>query len=133
MSTDAGSPISLHPRVRIDLPKILNLTIRRISYEAPKLRHFQSSLSRFDQAIEFTVEVDGDIPARSYGPALFVGDVEINHSERLDEKTWRFLEFEPERLRRGAAISWGWMKDPKKKRIKTKFRYEPNRNQPLQD
>lgn len=125
MSTDAGSPISLNQRIKIDLPKILKLTIRRIRYQAPKLKHFQSSLAQFDQAIEFTIETDGDIPTRSYGPALFVGEVEINHSERLDERTWRFLQFEPKKLKRGAAISWGWMKDPKKKRIRTKFRYEP--------
>ena len=124
MSTDAGSPIAPRSPFKLRLPRILRLEIRRISYQAPELKHFKSSLSRFDQAIEFTVETDQAVPTRAYGPALFIGNVEVNHSELVNENTWRFLHFEPETLKRGAPISWGWMKDPKKNRIRTNFRYE---------
>lgn len=54
---------------------------------------------------------------------LFVGDVEVNQSERVDKTTWRLLAFEPERLEAGAPISWGWMRDLERARQATKFRY----------
>lgn len=124
MSTDAGSPIAPRPPFHLDLPRILSLKIRRIQFEAPKLEHFESSLSRHKQAIEFIVETDGVVPTRAYGPALFVGNVAVNNSELIGKTTWRFLHFGPEKLRPGAPISWGWMKDPKNKRLRTKFSYE---------
>ena len=124
MSTDAGSPIAPRPPSRLDLAGILSLRIRRVEFEAPKLEHFESSLSRHKEAIEFVVETDGSVPTRAFGPALFVGNVAVNNSELIGETTWRFLHFGPEKLRPGASISWGWMKDPKHKRLRTKFRYE---------
>jgi hypothetical protein len=123
MSTDAGSPIAPRPLFSTDLPNVVGLTIRRIAFHAPKLEHFKSSLERYTHAIEFIVETDGEVPARAYGPALFVGDVEVHNSERIDKTTWRFLQFETDRLKNGAPIAWGWMKDPKKSRVRTKFRY----------
>jgi hypothetical protein len=124
MSTDAGSPIAPLPPFVVALPRILSLKIHRVEFEAPKLEHFESSLSRHRQAIEFIVETDGDVPTRAYGPALFVGDMEISNCERTGKTTWRFLEFEPERLKAGAPISWGWMKDAEKNRLRTEFHYE---------
>jgi hypothetical protein len=124
MSADAGSPITPRSPVSLVLPRILSLRIRRVPFEAPRLRYFESSLSRYAQAIEFIVETDGVVPTRAYGPALFVGTVEVNNSELTAPTTWRFLSYEPERLRVGAPISWGWMKDPSRKRVRTGFRYE---------
>lgn len=112
------------------LPRIRMLRIRRIPFEPPKLEHFNSSLSRFKEAIEFIVETEGPIPARAYGPALFVGDVEVSQSERIDETTWRLLALEPERLRPGAPICWGWMKDPEAARQCTQFRYDVSPDAP---
>ena len=124
MSTDSGSPITPRPVVRIDLPTIVSLKISKIDFEAPRLEHFESSLSKHKQAIEFIVETDGVVPTRAYGPALFVGDVEVSNSELVGETTWRFLHFEPELLEPGSPISWGWMKDPEKRRLRTEFHYE---------
>jgi hypothetical protein len=124
MSTDAGSPIEPRKPFSLDLPHIRKLRIRRIAFEPPKLEHFKSSLSRYKEAIEFIVETDGPVPARAYGPALFVGDVEVDQSERVDDTTWRLLAFEPERLKAGAPISWGWMRDQETARQPTNFRYE---------
>lgn len=124
MATDSGVPIEPNPPVRIDLPNILMIRISRVRFEPPELEYFQSSLSEYDQAIEFMVETDGAVPVRAYGPALFVGDVEVNHSEYRGGTTWRFLCFEPDGLQPGAPIRWGWMKDPETERLRTQFRYE---------
>lgn len=126
MSIDSGSPIAPRPPTSATLPRIRSLRIRRISFEAPKHEHFTSPLSRYhgQEVIEFTVETDGAVPTRAYGPALFVGAVEVSHSERTGQTTWRFLQFEPEKLKLGAPISWGWMKDPRKNRQRTEFRYQ---------
>jgi hypothetical protein len=124
MSTDAGSPIAPRAPFSLDLPPIRKLQIRRISFDPPKLEYFESSLSRYKGAIEFIAETDGEVPVRAYGPALFVGDVELNQSERVGKTTWRWLVFEPEHLEAGAPISWGWMKDPETARQRTKFRYK---------
>jgi hypothetical protein len=123
MSTDSGSPIQPRKPFRVDLPHIRTLRIRRVRVEPPKLAHFDSSLSDRPEAIEFLAEVDGDVPIRAYGPALFVGDVEVNQSERVDRTTWRFLALEPERLKPDAPISWGWMKDPESARQRTQYRF----------
>jgi hypothetical protein len=124
MSSDPGSPIPRRPPAPTDLPRITQLSIRRVPFDAPRLRHFESSLSRYKEAVELTVEVDGPIPTRGYGPALFIGDVEVSHSERLGATTWRFLAFEPQLLKRGAPISWGWMKDPAEQRLRTAFHFQ---------
>lgn len=121
MSTDAGSPI---PSRQPLLPHIRGLRIRRVAFDAPRLAHFRSSLPERKEVIEFIVETDGEIPARAYGPALFVGDVAVDQSEKLDKTIWRLLSFEPDRLQRGAPISWGWMKDPPASRYPTRFRYD---------
>lgn len=60
----------------------------------------------------------------AYGPALFVGNIEVSHSELADTRTWRFLYFETEKLKPGAPISWGWMKHLEKNRLRTAFRYD---------
>jgi hypothetical protein len=124
MSTDAGSPISAVPPSVPLLPHIRGLRIRRIGFEAPQHAHFTSRLTDRRTAVEFLVETDGPVPARNYGPALFVGDVEVNQSERLDETTWRLVALDPDQLSSGAPISWGWMKDPETVRQPTEYRYE---------
>lgn len=123
MSTDAGMPIAPRPPFLIDLPSVVGLTIRQTKFDPPEHRHFKSKLARFSEAIEFIVEVDGEVPTRAYGPALFIGDVEVNQSERIGKTTWRFLHFEPDRLTPGAPIFFGWMKDPERQRSQTSFRY----------
>lgn len=125
MSTDAGSPITPEPPPSPDLPRLRGLRIRRIRFEAPELEHFRSSLTDRHEAVEFLVETEAPVPVRAYGPALFIGDVEVNQSERLGDTTWRILAFDTDLLRPHAAIRWGWMKDPEEVRQNTQFRYEP--------
>jgi len=124
MSSDAGSPIAPRKPFAVDLPRIRELRIRRVPFEPPRRAHFRSSLARHKEVVEFTVETDGEVPVRAYGPALFIGDVEVNQSEAVGKTTWRLLAFEPQRLKPGAPISWGWMKDPEPDRQRTKFTYQ---------
>jgi hypothetical protein len=124
MSTDSGTPIPAGTPFQPLLPRLRALRIRRVAFEAPALEHFRSSLARYREAIEFIVQTDGPVPVRAYGPAIWVGDVEINYSEPIDETTWRLLAFEPQDLKSGEPISWGWMKDPRNERQQTQYRYE---------
>ena len=124
MSNDPGSPITPRRTPSLELPAILKLRIRLVPYEAPKLDNFRSSLEQYQEAIEFIVETGSEeVQARAYGPALFVGDIEVNHGEYLGKSTWRFLAFEPAKLKDGAPISWGWMKDPPAARQRTRFKF----------
>lgn len=124
MSTDSGSPITPREPLSPELPPIRSIRIRRRRFAPPELTHFRSRLPADSDVVEFVVETYGDVPARAYGPALYVGDVEVDQSEKIDASTWRFLAFEPRRLREGEAITWGWMKDPKRSRQKTDYRFE---------
>ena len=126
MSNDTGARIAARPPFSVALPHVLGISIKRVPFQAPELAHFKSRLAQYTEAIEFIVETDGDVPTRDYGPALFIGDEEVHDSERIDKTTWRFLAFETDRLRHGAPISWGWMKDPQQARLPTNFRYDPS-------
>src|SRR5262245_25813408 len=123
MTTDAGSPIQPRKPFAPTLPQIRSLRIRSIRFEPPQLTYFTYSQPERRVVIDFLAETDREVPGRTYGPALFVGDVEINQSERIDRTTWRFLAFSPERLKVGDPISWGWMKDPEPARRPTGYRF----------
>jgi hypothetical protein len=107
----------------VELPSLLALQIRRVRFEPPKWKHFESRLARHREAIEFLAETSAPIPDRAYGPALFVGELEIHEAQQMDATTLRFLAFEPDKLEQGAPITWGWMKDPADQRQVTRFRF----------
>ena len=123
MSTDSGSPIPERPTRRLTLPRIVSLEAHRGRPEPPALEHFKPPPTSDRDAIVFTVQLAGTVPARAYGPALFVGDVEVSASERIGDRTWQFVFSEPERLEPGAPIEWGWMRDPPDRRTPTAYRY----------
>lgn len=122
MTADEGARLRRR-RFDLTLPEIRGLQIRRIRFVPPELRNFRSRREPDRDAIEFIVELDGPVPARAYGPALYVGDVEVRDSERIDETTYRLVSLEPESLELDAPISWGWMKDPPPRRHQTTFRF----------
>jgi hypothetical protein len=126
MSFDSSAPIPPRPPFTVALPRVLNIVMRRVPFQPPELVHFKSRLAHYQEAIEFIVETDGDVPTRNFGPALFIGDEEVHDSERLGKTTWRFLAFELDRLQTGAPIDWGWMKDRREARLPTGFRYDPS-------
>jgi hypothetical protein len=127
MSIDSTRPIPQGPRPEWDLPEILDVEIRRVRYDPPKLRNFESALAGYKEAVEFRVRTSGPIPARALGPALFVGEVQVVESQEVETNLYRFLAFDFERLESGAANIWGWINDPVELRQRTRFRYEERR------
>ena len=127
MSIDSSQPMPEGPRPEWNLPEILNIEIRRIPFEPPTLRNFESSLADYSEAVEFLVRTSGPIPARALGSALFVGDVQVVESEQVEADQYRFVAFDLDRLEPGAPISWGWINAPEQQRRETEYRYEESR------
>jgi hypothetical protein len=123
MPIDSGAPLTGARRPDWELPEIIDLEIRRVPFEPPKHRHFESTLPRYPEAMEFLVRTDGPIPSRALGPALFVGDVQVAESRLVGESLYRFLSFEIDRLEPGAPISWGWMFSSERDRRRTSFAF----------
>jgi hypothetical protein len=70
------------------------------------------------------VRTGGPILARALGPALFVGNVAVTHSEPAGDSLYRFLAFDVDRPRARAPTAWGWMDAGKNERVRTRYRYE---------
>jgi len=124
MTTDASKIEPEAPRPRWKLPKILDIRIARVPYQAPKFRHFKSVYAKYKEAIEFLVETDGSFPIRALSPVLFVGETPVVENEAVKEKVYRFLAFEFDKLEQEAPISLGWPGQPVELRQQTKFRYK---------
>lgn len=124
MTADAANLENRTPRPQWKLPKILKIRIARVPYEAPQYRHFESVYARYNEAIEFMVQVDEPFPVRALSPVLFVGDTPVTEGEMVDQNVYRFLAFELKKLEQGAPISLGWPGQPAKVRQQTQFRYE---------
>ena len=110
------------PTRRLTLPRIVSLEAHRGRPEPPALEHFKPPPTSDRDAIVFTVQLAGTVPARAYGPALFVGDVEVSASERIGDRTWQFVFSEPERPS-PAPRSSGMDRDPPDRRTPTAYRY----------
>jgi hypothetical protein len=128
MPTDISQPIPQGYRPEWELPKILDIKIQRIPFEARKPRNFKSALADYKEAVEFLVRTSAPIPPRALGPALYVGDSAVIEVQLLEgdsnSQLYRFLALNLNRLEPGSPISWGWINTPKEQRVKTPFSYE---------
>ena len=106
------------------LPQVIDIKIRKISYQPPRLRYFKSYLSNYTSAVEFKVKTNGLIPIRALSPVLYVGDVPVTEMEQLKENLYRFLAFQFDRLKEDAEIFMAWPGQPKEEWMNTKFRYK---------
>jgi hypothetical protein len=106
------------------LPQIENIEIKLIPYEAPKLRYFKSSFSKYSQAIEFLITTDAPIPVRALSPVLYIGEIPLAEGETIKENSYRFLAFEINELKDNTPIYFGWQGDRKEQLRKTKFVYK---------
>jgi hypothetical protein len=106
------------------LPQIENIEIKLIPHEAPKLRYFKSSFSKYSQAIEFLITTDAPIPVRALSPVLYIGEMPLTEGETIKENSYRFLAFEINELKDNTPIYFGWQGDRKEQPRKTKFVYK---------
>jgi hypothetical protein len=123
VSSDSGSRQPDAPKPDFDLPRVRSVDIRRIDYEAPRRRNFESALARYREAMELLVTTSGPIPMRALGAALYVGDTAVVEMQRVDDTHYRFLAFDLDGLEEGAPISLGWTGDRPEDRHATRFRY----------
>ena len=126
MSNDAGRRELRRVPPRIKIPEIIGVEISRIPFEAPKLRHFESSLSRYDQAIAFRVETSDPIStSENVTLVLYVGNTILTEVTQLEETVYQFLAFEEERLEPSASITLAYPGTPAEARPEARFKYEP--------
>jgi len=106
-----------------NLPNIKDIRIQQITYKPPKHRYFESSFSKYKEAIEFKVLTDGPIPVRALSPVLHIGNTSLTEGESLSPNEYRFLAFKINELENNAPIYFAWQGDPDNMRIKTRFTY----------
>lgn len=123
MSSDSGSRRPDAGKPRFELPLVRSIEIRRVDYEAPRRRNFESAFADVREAMEFLVTTAGPIPMRALGAALYVGETPVVEMQRLDDTHYRFLAFDLDRLPEGAPIAFGWTGDRREDRRPTEFRY----------
>jgi hypothetical protein len=124
-NTDSSAPQGRGPRVRRpELPEIVSLTIERVPFKRPSYKFVRTAYPDTKEALAFNIEVKGDLRLdMDATPVLYVGEVELTHSESLGERRYRFLAFpaDEEAMRPEAPIALGW---PGHKPFQqTRFRY----------
>jgi hypothetical protein len=125
MTTDSQNK---EKRLRIpdwwELPKIKDIRIRRVRYQAKKYKYIKSDYTDHDEAIELMVEYEGDFQvSRAVGPILYIGDIPVGEVEFVDKKHARFLAFRPKQFQKDAPISIGWPGELKRRK-KTGFQFK---------
>ena len=128
-STDSTAPLGPGRRVRRpDVPEIVSLTIERVPFQRPSYEFVRTAYPDTRQALAFNIEVKSEFRLdRDATPVLYVGDVELTHSESLGERRYRFLAFPSDEnaMHLEAPISLGW--PGHKPHQQTRFRYKPPR------
>ena len=94
------------------LPNIKDIRIQLITYKPPKHRYFESSFSKYKEAIEFKVLTDRPIPVRALSPVLHIGNTSITEGESLSPNEYRFLAFKINELEDNTPIYFAWQGDP---------------------
>jgi hypothetical protein len=121
--SDAGARQPDAAKPGFELPLVRAIEIRRIDYEPPRRRNFESALAGVREAIELLVTTAGPMPRRALGATLYVGDVAVTEMQRVDDTHHRFLAFDPDSLEDGAPIALGWTGDRPEERHPTEFRF----------
>jgi hypothetical protein len=104
----------------------VDLTIRRVPFEAPRRRYVPSRFAEFEEAIEFRVETDRPINlSEPVTLVLYVGEVMLTEGEQVGETSYTFLAFEKDRPEPGAPISLAYPNSPAEARAESGFFYEP--------
>lgn len=78
-------------------------------------RNFAHPLLAVEDAVEIVVSLGSPMPIRALAPVLYVGEIPLTESERVDREGTqiRFWAFDRAKLRRpGAPIMLGWSGEP---------------------
>ena len=110
-------------RHEMNLPDVVDITMRRVPFKPPQYKYFRSALADHKEAIEFMVRLTGPVPIRALGPALFIGGVQVTEAEKVEETLYRFLAFNIKQLEAGAPIAFGWDNAKPAQRKETQFRF----------
>lgn len=123
MSNDSGErmPDASHPDFL--MPKMLDVQIRRTSFEPRPLRNFTSALASSNDAVEFIVKTNGPIPIRALGPALYVGEIAVTEVSELGPNVYSFIAPTGEDMKQNAKIFLSWTGQPTAGRERADFRY----------
>ncbi len=108
----------------VPIPRIIELTVTRAPFAAPQLRHFESSLSEFDEAIEFHVRTDEPMPSSNLPILLYVGDVTLTEMRSTEHLQYVYYAFDEERLKIGAPITLALQNTPPEARGKAAYVYQ---------
>lgn len=104
------------------LPRLVSVSTRMVTFPEPRTYFVGSERHETGQAIELRVETSEPIPVRAVTPILVVGETAISDYTTEGTKTYKFTAYQPERLRSGAPIRWGWPGHSDKLTI-TRFRF----------
>jgi len=106
------------------LPQILELVATLQRYTEPRVFFLGAERLALREAVELVLRTDAPIPAQGISPAIYVGTVALPDFELVGHQRYRFFGIQPERLRRGAPISFGYPFVPAERRMRTRFRFQ---------
>ena len=106
------------------LPNIVTLTVTRVPFEPPQLRNFESSLSRYDRAIEFRIRTDQPMPSTNLPLLLYVGDTTLTEMRPIGDLEYVYYAFDDARLAPGAPITLAFPNTPREARGRAAYRYQ---------
>jgi hypothetical protein len=122
MPTDSGTPEQDRRSADLSrLPEVVDLAIRRRTFDRPRRVTTRGTDHYFTDAIEFEVQVSEPFPVRALWPVLWVGEEPLA-SVDVDGLTYRFYAFDPGRLEPGAPIALGWS-SLNERRAPTRYRF----------
>jgi hypothetical protein len=108
------------------LPDVVWVDTERVTYDLPRRRIAGGQILQVREGVEVTIQTDGPIPMRALAPQLHVGDVVMTESEPAGHLRYRFVGYEPDRLKEGESISLGWSMADSPLKV-TRFRFHVDR------
>lgn len=108
------------------LPDIVWVDTERVTYDPPRRRIAGGQILQVREGVEVTIQTDGPIPMRALAPQLHIGDVVMTESEPAGHLRYRFVDYEPDRLKEGESISLGWSMADSPLKV-TQFRFHIDR------
>ena len=108
-----------------EMPRVVDIKINLITYKPQELKYIESIFTKFNKAAEILVKMNRDIAI--FGelyPTLLIGNYEITEMNMVDNRTFRFLAFNVDKLRDGESILFGWYGASEEFRKDTGFKYK---------